>query len=139
MTDPNAQPPAPAMTDAEMYPPEDIEPGKMFAILGYIVNPLWVIPLVQKDNAFSLYHAKQAMVLSILSFASIIVIMVISIVTCGIGSFLYLAFFVLLYPWIMGIVNASQGKYEPLPWIGGLADKYFAGIIADKRPGTPVS
>jgi uncharacterized membrane protein len=119
------------------YPPEDVESGKMLAILGYLISPLWILPLVQRDNAFALYHAKQAMVYTIFMAILGSVIGIVSVITCGFGSILAIAIFPFMYPWIMAIVYASQGEYKPMPWIGHYADKYFANMVADKRPMSP--
>jgi len=119
------------------YPPEDVEQGKALAIVGYLVSPLWIIPLLQRDNAFALFHAKQAMIYTIFMGILGAIISVVSLVTCGFGAILAIAIFPFMYPWIMAIVYAAQGQYKPMPWIGFLADKYFAGMVADKRPAGP--
>lgn len=116
------------------YPPEDVEPGKLWAILGQLIHPLWIVPLITRDNAFAVYHSKQALVLALVSFASSFILAPIAAITCGFGAILYLIF---LYPLIMGIVNAANGRYAPMPLIGGLADTYLSGIVADRRPGAP--
>jgi hypothetical protein len=64
-----------------------------------------------------------------------IIVVPTSFFTCGLSAVLYLAVFVLFYPMIMGLINAAQGKYEPMPWIGHFADQWFGTIVADKRPG----
>jgi uncharacterized membrane protein len=115
------------------YPPEDVESGKLMAVLGYFVSPLWIVPLVQRDNAFALFHAKQALVYSIVMAILGMVIGAVSFVTCGFGAVAALAVFPFMYPWIMGIVYAAQGEYRPMPWIGGYAEQYFGTIVADKR------
>lgn len=128
--------PAPqqAPSSSSGYPLEDVEKGKLLAVLSYVISPLWIVPLIQRDNAFSLFHAKQAMILNIVGLAMWLVIMVISVITCGIGGFLGFAAVILLYPWIMGVVASANGKYEAVPWFGSLADKYLANLVADKRP-----
>ncbi len=45
------------------YPMEDVEEGKLFAILSYIIPIVFIVPLIQKDNNFSLFHAKQVLLL----------------------------------------------------------------------------
>jgi uncharacterized membrane protein len=116
------------------YPQEDVETGKALAIVGYLVSPLWIIPLVQRDNAFALFHAKQAMVYSIFMCILGAVIGAASFITCGFGAVFAFAIFPFMYPWIMAIVYAAQGEYRPMPWIGGYADQYFGSIVADRRP-----
>jgi len=120
------------------YPPEDIEPGKMLAVLGYLISPLWIIPLIQRDNAFALFHAKQAMVYTIVMVILGAIISVFSMITCGVGAVLAFGIFPFLYPYIMGIIYAAQGEYRPMPWIGQFADTYFSGLVADQRQGPQV-
>ncbi len=115
-----------------IYPEEDVENGKVFAILGYLVSFIWLVPLFQRDNAFALYHAKQALTYNLLIIVSMIPISIIGLLTFGCG---YVLFLPLMYPWIMGLVYAVQGRYEPMPWIGSMGEDWFKGIVADKRPG----
>lgn len=112
--------------------PSDIESGKMLAVLSYLpVSPvnliISIVCLVQKNNAFSLYHAKQSMALSICMVVAMIVSL--ALICVVVGLFLYpvvlLGYFVIA---IIGIVNAAGGKYKPLPLVGGIADKLFGGI-----------
>ena len=89
----------------------DVEPGKLWAILSYLVPILVAVPLIQKDNDFSLFHARQTLVL-----------LIFGIPTCGgciIGG-LVLA--------VMGAMNAYNGKYEPLPLIGKFGEEWFGTI-----------
>ncbi len=113
------------------YPQEDVEPGKMLAILGYLIGFIWIVPLIQRDNAFSMYHAKQAMTYTLIMMIVGTLGGIIGAFTCGIGAIVIFPFF---YPWIMGIVYASQGQYAPMPWIGQYAEQWFSAFVADKRP-----
>jgi hypothetical protein len=58
----------------------------------------------------------------------------VALVTCGVGAVLYLALMALIYPWVIGLISAINGEYRPMPWFGKYVDKYFGGIVADKRP-----
>jgi uncharacterized membrane protein len=117
------------------YPPEDVESGKTMALLGLIISPVWIIPLVTRDNAFALFHAKQAAVFTIFAMIASVIVTVVSVVTCGFGGIIGIGMLALLYPWIVGIVAAAQGEYKPMPWFGHFADQWFGGVQADKRPG----
>jgi uncharacterized membrane protein len=112
--------------------PNDIDSGKLMAVLCYLpISPvnlvLSIVCLVQKDNAFSLYHAKQSMALTIVMLVAMAISLALFCV--AIGAVLYplvvIAFLVLS---IMGIVNAAGGKYKPLPLVDVLAAKMFGGI-----------
>jgi uncharacterized membrane protein len=114
------------------HDPNDVETGKMMAVLCYLpISPvnlvLSIVCLVQKNNAFSLYHAKQSMALILVTIVAAAISAV--LICVGIGLILYplvaVGFLVLT---ILGIVNAAGGKYKPLPLIDGLAAKMFGGI-----------
>ena len=62
-------PEAPAQEPAAQAAPaadsKEVEDGKIFAILSYVLNfvglPFFLVPLIMRNNAFSLYHAKQCL------------------------------------------------------------------------------
>ena len=117
---------------------QEINDGKMMAYVSYASMftglPLFAIPMIQKDNAFSLQHAKYAGATWILLFVSAVVITIINICAMGFLSFLY------LLPWlgavilgIMGFLNANKGKLDPPPAVGGLAQKMFGSMQAQPK------
>lgn len=100
---------------------KDVEENKVMAAIGYL-GILFLIPLLaKKDSPFAQYHAKQGMVLFfcevILGFVGWIPVIGWRVIA-PIGS---LIAFILL---IIGLVNALSGKTQPLPLIGGLAEKF---------------
>lgn len=93
------------------YSPGDVEAGKLWAILSYLFGILAIVPLLQKDNDFAMFHARQVLVL-----------LIFSIPTCGgcvIGSLVMV---------VIGLINAINGRYEPLPLIGRFGDEWFGGM-----------
>jgi uncharacterized membrane protein len=131
MADPTSpsQPAAPAPPPAPQSDP-DIESGKVLAILCYIPVAfvglvVSIVCIVQKNNAFSLYHAKQSLTLTI-------AVVVLSVVWCIpiLNMLLGLAILVL---YILGLVNAASGKYAPVPLVGQFADKIFGSITVEKK------
>lgn len=93
--------------------PGDIEQNKTMAGLAYI---LFFLPLlVCPDSKFGRYHANQALLLLILSFAGSTVLTIIPII-----GWLLLPLFILgiLVLAIMGLVNGFNGKVKALPIIG---------------------
>jgi uncharacterized membrane protein len=89
------------------------------AILAYII---FFIPLLTdaKDDPFVKYHVKQGLVLFI---GYIIEMFIGQIPIIGwilypfLGIFLFILF-------IIGIINAANGKEKPLPLIGDFAEKF---------------
>lgn len=126
MTD-STMPPAPQL------PQQEIDSGKTMAILSYI--PVAAIGLIvaivcvaQKNNAFSLYHAKQALTLYICSIAAYIICIPLIFVFC-LGTVLMVATGVAaLVLCILGIINASGGQCKPLPLTGQFVEKWFGKI-----------
>ena len=100
---------------------EDIYKNKVFAVLAYI-GLLFLVPLLAAPNSkFARYHTNQGLVLFLAT------------VVCGIGSaILSIIPFVGCVAWILpfvvmagsfvlmviGIINAANGEYKPLPMIG---------------------
>jgi uncharacterized membrane protein len=105
--------------------------GKTVAIVSYITLIGWIVALIiHSSNKTSLgaYHLRQTLGLMIL-------IVIISI-------FKYLTFMMplagwavslglnlgILVLWIFGLVNAASGQEKPIPLVGTLFQKWFAGF-----------
>jgi uncharacterized membrane protein len=123
-------------------PPEEVVKGKLFATLSYACNfvgaPFWIVPLVMRDNAFSLYHAKQNLVLFLFTLAGMLVSIPLMFVCVGYVT--AMAIWVLdIVLIILGLINVSNNQMKPLPVIGGLAESWFRGMTVQRRQtgGTP--
>lgn len=112
---------------------KEIADGKAFAILSYAINfvgiPFWLVPLIMRNNEFSLYHSKQCLLMWLVAVATGVV----AIVPCAGWIIAVVVLLGLLVFNVMGLINAVNGKSKALPLIGGLAEKWFAGIR--KVPG----
>ena len=118
--------PAAAAPEAEVAAigEKEIDDGKVFAILGYIIPILCLIPLIQRNNAFGLFHAKQVLVL----WLGMMVISLVNIVPC-LGQIVWLcAAILVLVLDIIGLIAAIKGEVKPLPIVGGWAADWFKGI-----------
>jgi len=123
-------PPAGGGTDPNNpygYPMEDVEEGKLFAILSYLIPFVFIVPLIQKDNHFSLFHAKQVLLLGIAGLGVGILSMI-----PFLGCILFLLFLPVLAFAIIGLVFAIQGLYKPLPLVGDFAEDWFKGMKVEK-------
>jgi len=105
------------------YPTADVEEGRLFAILGYIIPILIVVPLIQRDNNFALFHAKQVILLALFAFG-IMMMACIEFLFC----MPYLFVPLLVAFWAIGLVFAIRGLYKPLPLLGRYAEEWFRGI-----------
>ena len=103
--------------------PNEVEKGKVLAILSYIFI-LWLIPIIQKDNEYSLFHAKQALMIFLASIA----LGLLNVIPC-IGQLAYVIGSVGLFVfWVIGLINAIKGQAKLLPVIGKFAEQWFSGL-----------
>lgn len=118
-----AAPPAPSMTD--------MEEGKTFAILSYALSfigiPFFLVPLIMRNNEFSLFHAKQCLVLWLAGIVASVVGMLLMAVCIG-AILLPAAAIFLLVLTIMGLISAINGEAKPLPVIGKWGIDWFKGV-----------
>lgn len=98
-----------------------VEEGKTMAIISYITVIGTIIAYFMnkdKNNDFAAFHIKQAWKVFFLSLAiwlvSFLLIMITQIAAIG-----YLGYVTWIFV-ILGIMNASGGKKEPLPVIGNI-------------------
>ena len=136
MSDPTPHTPesAPASTPVSQsdIPAQEIEQGKVLAVISYLIPIVAVVPLVQKDNRFSLFHAKQVLTLIIFVLPCAILSGLLTglIIGCFLLPVVALANLALV---IMGIMNVVNNQAKPLPLIGHFAEKWFAGIQATPK------
>ncbi len=100
--------------------PADVEKNKTMAILSYFI---FFLPLVTeaKDSPFARFHANQSLVLLLANAGVWIIGIILTAITFGIfGFILPFVFLALFVFWIMGIMNAANGKMKELPLIGGI-------------------
>jgi uncharacterized membrane protein len=125
-----------ATTPPEATPPQlaqqEIDSGKTMAILSYIPVAMIglivaIISIAQKNNAYSQYHAKQALTLYICALAAALVCLPLCFLCIGFPR-LIAAQVCALVLCVLGIINASGGQCKPLPLTGPLAEKWFAKI-----------
>lgn len=96
--------------------PQDINEGKVYAILAYL-GILCIIPLIlKKDNPFVLAHGKQGLVL----FVCEVGVFILSIV---LPWLLKIGMFVLFVLSFIGILAVLKGKYIEIPVVAEIAEK----------------
>lgn len=125
---PSPIPPAgaePALT------PQEIEEGKVFAILSYALSiiglPFFLVPLIMRNNEFSLYHAKQCLMIWLAGIAVGIAGGILTFIC--IGPIVWIVGYIfLLVISIIGLINAAQGQMKPLPLIGKWGEDWFKGL-----------
>lgn len=103
------------------------EEAKRIAIIGYITLIGLIIAFVmnnEKKFDFANYHIRQSVGLCVTGFA-LGVIGLVPIIGWLINI---VGIFVLLYMWIMALMNAINGKEKPAPILGGRYQEWFKGI-----------
>ncbi len=110
---------------------EEMEAGKVFAILSYALSfiglPFFLVPMIMRDNDFSLYHSKQCLMIWLFSIAGSTVGSILLLVCVGIFILAAVGIMVLVFL-IMGLLNAINGQAKPLPIIGRWGEEWFAGL-----------
>jgi uncharacterized membrane protein len=117
---------------------KDVEDGKVCAILSYLlVGIIWYFAddKMRKNN-FAKFHAKQGLVLLIVSIILSIAVSILSAIFTpllfmggGLGivwliSLIWYAVSIVLFVlWLIGIIAAATGKEKALPIIGGFGKK----------------
>ncbi len=119
--------------------------GKMIAAIAYggffFGLPLGAVPLLMRQDEFSVYHGRHALASWLVHFVMVMVltvaITVLSLVTCGFGSLL---FPVVLLPLLVGAATSVHGlvlalngeRAEPIAGFG-LGEMLFGNIEAKER------
>ena len=123
---------ATADADVPAADAKEIEEGKVFAILSYVLGflgiPFFLVPLIMRNNTFSLYHSKQCLIIWLAAMAGGMISGILTLVCIGIITGIALGVFLLVVN-IMGLMNASNGEMKPLPLIGKYAEDWFKGIV----------
>jgi len=103
------------------------EEAKRIAVIGYITIIGLIIAFVmnnEKKLGFASYHVRQSVGLCVTGLA-LGVIGIIPILGWIINI---VGIFVLLFMWIMALVNAINGKEKPAPLLGKKYEEWFKGI-----------
>ena len=101
-----------------------IDEGKTMAIISYITVIGLIIAYFMnngKNNEFAKFHIGQSLRIFLLGIVISIVVTVLIMVT-GIGAIKYISYIPLLLL-ILGVMNAINGKADPIPVIGTIGAK----------------
>ncbi|HEX5155700.1 MAG TPA: hypothetical protein VFW17_00665 [Ktedonobacterales bacterium] len=117
--------------------------------LGYFFTPVlpFIFFLMEKTNKFVRFHAMQSMILGVVAIAWYVIVVIINSIifaasladtsgtvstvgtlgSCLIGCLYIVGGLGLFGLWLWGIISAFTGKYQKLPVIGNLAEKWAGG------------
>lgn len=135
-TNPTPTPPTPAVLSVGGA---SISTPKLFAILSYALIfvglPFCIVPLVMRDDEFSLFHAKQASGIACLQLGaglfwliSMLASVVFPPMICVAAPVVFGVAIGALVLHVVGLVNAASDKQVPVPWVGKLIDDAFKGL-----------
>lgn len=126
----------PAPLPMPMPMPREVEDGKTLAVLCHASLlfglPIFLVPMMTRDNRFALHHAKAAS----MTYALFLGSAALTTVTCG----LFFPAMLLCYvPAFVGIVRAANGKVGGTWGMGDLGERVLGGLIVapEKLPSSP--
>ncbi|WP_347374485.1 hypothetical protein [Aequorivita sp. Q41] len=105
----------------------ELSEGKNTATIAYITFIGLIIAFVmntEKKNKFAQYHIQQSVGLAL----SGLVLGAIGMIPILGWIINILGFFVLIYMWVMGLLNAINGKQSPVPLLGKKYQEWFKNI-----------
>lgn len=110
---------------------EDIDEGKPLALLSHASLlfglPVFIIPMLQKDNHFALHHSKAAAV----NFVFFMVAFGITMITCGLA---FPLLFLCYIPAIVGVIHAANGELAGRWGWGPAGESMFKGLQVTDEP-----
>lgn len=83
--------------------------------LAAFIGPIVVLLLFQEKSRYIKYHAIQALVFQGVLWISAVIISIVSMVTCGFGSLLYLPWLCLLLVPLYGAWKGYEGNWDGFP------------------------
>lgn len=105
--------------------------GRIVAIVCYVTLIGWIVALIihsTNKSRLGAYHLRQMLGLMILVVAVVILGYILNMIPV-LGGIIGLALDIgLLVLWLFGLVAAINGQEKPLPIVGGMFKKWFAGF-----------
>ncbi len=102
-------------------------PGKEIAIIAHLTLIGLIIAFVMnssKNTDFGKYHIRQVLGLFITAMA----IFIVSWIPFLGWLIAFAAWIIMIYMWIMGLVNAINGKKEPMPILGKNYEEWLKNV-----------
>lgn len=111
----------------KIFTPAVKEEAKKIAIISYLTIIGLIIAFVINNDRkfeFTTYHIKQSLGLAI----SGIALMLVGFIPILGWIINIIGFFVLIYMWIMGLMNAINQNMKPVPFLGYKFESWFKSI-----------
>lgn len=88
--------------------------------VGGFIGPIVVLLIFQEKSKFIKYHATQSLMFCALLAVSAILISILSTITCGVGSLLFLPWLCLLLVPLWGAWKSWSGDWEGYPLVANM-------------------
>ncbi len=112
--------------------PEVVDAGRTWALLSWLSMlvgvPLFVVPLITRDNAFALAHAKHALATVLVALVLTVGVVFVSFATCGVGTFLFPLLLLPYLTFVHGVVKAVNGDPSEPMLLFGMSERAMAGL-----------
>lgn len=101
--------------------------GKNIAVIAYLTFIGLIIAFVMNNDKklpFAQYHIAQSLGLAVtgIGLGVIGMVPILGWFISVLGSFL------MIYMWVMGLINAVKGREKPIPVLGKQYEKWFGGL-----------
>lgn len=123
------------------------KPKRALALLTYLLPVLgWLyVLLFHRKDDFSVYHAKQSMIVTVVALGVPAAWAVVSwgvawiplagsILAAALFALVVLAYMLLAAAWVIGVVYVLRAKMKPLPVVGRWAERIPVGKASDRIP-----
>ena len=121
-------------TDSRRAADPALDTGRLWGYVSYagvIVGlPLFIVPLAMRDNAFALYHAKQAAVATGLFYLLGLGTFAFAWLTCGLGMPLVVLAFLPTISVLHGLTLCANGEMREPVLLFGLAERHMPNLQA---------
>ena len=114
------------------------KPSRHAAFLAYLLPIIgWLYVFIfHRDNEFAVFHAKQAIALTVFVILAPILWAIFGwvmlwvpaaggIIAAATFTIVMMVFFGAFFVWIVGMINAVRERMVPLPIFGGLAERFL--------------
>lgn len=128
----NQYPPPDHTLIPSTFSPLEIEQGKGLALIAYLSMftglPLFLVPMLDRKNAYALHHSRFAGVIYIESIIVGFAFAMMTFITCGFGALLFPILFIFWLPTIQGLIYVVNGDARAPIGTESLAQSLFYGV-----------
>ena len=109
---------------SDVYTQDEIDSAKALSAICYVLPIIVLVPLIQKDNSYALFHARQVLIMVVL-LLGLSVLGIVPFFVCVVGPVSLVAWLTFA---VIGVMNSINGRAQMLPVIGVYGERWFAGV-----------